>query len=435
MKRQIIWLSLLLISCHRIVPVWEGTASVFLGSVETKQPAVMQSRDGEWCVVFVSKTEPTQSEGVLLLTRAPELHGPWASPEPIAHLTLECRNPRMSQMKDGLIQIVFELGRLHGTLWQPDGLALIQSYDYGRRFSVPRPIALKELKAGIPAQGLVEISHDYWILPVLFDNENQTGAGLISTRDGGETWTFSLPSVFDLPLEALQLMWDPDSGLIACMQVQNRNQIYYTASRDTGQTWLEPFPVNIYGKDPILTRKKDGTLICFYDDPTPPGFSMMSSFDLGRTFEKEIHLYPPDSTGKPWISWVEPNQIALFYTAAEGIFVRSRFIEILNAPGGVTVSSDSMKVTVRWNSTPLAAYYQVFRSESLNDSVWTERSMIASVSATQYEDRQVQNSRIYAYVVSAIASCGPEVDLLTGEGPMSKTVKVDMRKYHLTGEP
>jgi hypothetical protein len=425
----------LLISCHRIVPVWEGTASVFLGSVEKQQPAVIQSADGEWFVVFTSITDPLQSEGVLLLTRAPELQGPWTSPQPIAHLTLECRNPRMSQMKDGLIQIVFELGRMQDTGWQSDGLALIQSYDYGRRFSVPRPIPLNEMKTGIPAQGLTEISHDYWILPVLFREENQPGAGLASTRDGGETWTFQVPSAFSMPVEVLQLMWDPDSGLMACMQIQDCDQIYYTASGDTGHSWLDPFPVDIYGNDPILTRKTDGTLICFYNDRTPPGFSMMSSFDQGRTYEQEIHLIPSDLKGKPWISWIEPNQIALFYTDVEGIFIRSRIIDTVKAPGGVSVSNDSVKVILRWNPDPLAAYYQIFRSESLNDSVWTEPFRIASVSAIQYEDRHVQNNRIYAYTVSAIAVYGPEVDGRMSEGSISKTVRVDMRKYHQTGEP
>ena len=65
----------LFIACHRIIPVWEGTAPVFRGSAETQQPAVIHTKDGEWCLVFTSETESPQSEGALLLTHATELQG------------------------------------------------------------------------------------------------------------------------------------------------------------------------------------------------------------------------------------------------------------------------------------------------------------------------------------------------------------------------
>ena len=435
MKRRILCVVSLFIACHRIIPVWEGTAPVFRGSAETQQPAVIHTKDGEWCLVFTSETESPQSEGALLLTHATELQGPWSFPDTIAQVTLQCRNPRMSQMKDGLILIVFELGTMHDGHWQPDGLALIRSYDYGRRFSVPRPVSPGGQRAGVPLQGLVEVSHDHWIFPVFSDNGKQMSTALGLTEDGGETWTFGFPSVFELPVEAMQLMWDSATGLIAFMQMKDRNQIYYTVSRDTGKTWLEPWPINIYGSHPILTRKRDGTLICFYNDRTPPGFSMMRSYDLGRTFESEIPLRLSSAPEAPWISFNEPDQVALFYTASGGIFVCTEFIETIKPPGGVSLSSDSTKVTVRWNSTPLAAYYRIFRSESMNDSVWTDRSVIASVSTTRYEDLHVKDDRVYEYAISAIASYGPEIDAGAGRGPVSKTVRIDMRKYGKTGEP
>ena len=435
MKGRIFWLVSLFIACHRIIPEWEGTAPVFQGSVELQQPAVIQTRDGEWCVVFASGTKSQQTEGVLLLTRATGLHGPWSSPDTIAQVTLLCRNPRMSQMKDGLIQIVFEMGHMQDGQWMSDRLALIRSYDYGRSFSVPRPVSSSGKTGGVPLQGLVEVSHDHWIFPVLFENEKQISTGLALTEDGGETWTFSFPSVFELPIETVQLIWNSASGLIALMQMKNRDQLYYSVSRDTGKTWLDSWPINIYGSHPTLTRKTDGTLVCFYKDKTPPGFSMMRSYDHGRTFEAETALRQTVTMEKPWISFIEPDKVAMFYTGSGGIFVHSQFIETLKSPGGVSLSGDSARVIIRWNSTPLAAYYRIFRSESKNDSVWTDRTVIASVPDTKYEDLHVRDDRIYAYSVSAIASYGPEIEARTGRGSMSKTVQIDMRKYRKTGEP
>jgi hypothetical protein len=391
----------------------------------------VQLKDGEWLVVFPSVTGSPEG-GSVMLTRAGQIQGPWSGPEPVVQMTTLCRNATITQMNSGLIQMVFETGIDSDEYWNRRGTVLVQSYDYGQKFTVPRIIQTPDSLNWGHAGPIVEYGENQSLLPVLFTSDSMTCPGILRSDDLGESWS----KIYPVTRESNVTQWHMsrwNHELLAVLELKNESMLFTASSSDTGKTWTALQRINIYGKSPVAVQTADGTVLCFYEDQTPPGISLMSSYDRGLTFENELSGIFPGLLQQPAVTQTDQGPLVLLGLTEQGIVARLQNLDKPAVPGSLSVTEDSSGVVLRWKPVKSAAYYHIYRSESLQDSVFGDKVRIASVNGNQFLDHSMDKDRSYAYEITAVAGFGPVLQNQRGESSPSDPV-LYMNTTEKTGE-
>ncbi|MBN2104968.1 exo-alpha-sialidase [bacterium] len=422
--RTLILLSLILLwtGCEKVRNwPWETrTITLHEGYTDLQTPGIVHTREGEWLVVFSAKTDTPNTEGLILLIRSDHLQGVWSKPDTIARTSNFCRNPKIAQMKSGMLWVQFEIGHIsRDHHWNELGNAYVQSYDYGQRFSIPRLIRVPESQSWESIQTLIESETGQWILPVLeIDSLEQKSPGFITSDDEGKTWS-SIKRIFTAEsgenIHDFSLVMLSDQTRLVLMEIEGEDQIYQIYSKDRGRNWTCPVPINIYGNRPCAVQSKSGAVYCWYRDQWPPGTSIMRSFDFGRTFEQKKRLDLPEKSSFPVIVEYKNEQMLMLYTNSRGIYARIYLSDKISAPSGLSASADSSSVTLRWNPVEQAGYYRIFRGLN-HDSLNSEIPFYDICTKTCYRDSMVQSDMIYTYQVTAIQGIGK---LFSGTGSES----------------
>ncbi len=427
MKNRLLALLILLtglIGCRRVIewPITDRVIPVYQGKIKPQTPAMAHLHEGEWLAVFTAQHDSMNVETSIMMTRAGGLPGPWSVPVPIARMAGICRDPGIIQLKSGLVLVHFNIGHYdEENVWQSAGAAVIVSYDYGNRFSVPKLIRVPGNSQWQTAGRLMEMNQNQWILPML-DGPGLNNPGLVMTKDAGETWsdihTVNTPFI----CTDWEVLKTRDSNLAALYTAGPEHLCMYTGSRDGGETWSVADPVNLFGIDPVLRQNLRGTVFAIYLDQTPSGLSMMASYDFGKTYENEQVLLASGYTAAPAVAVDEPDKLVLLYTAQDGLRLTVKSLPVTGIPRGISASADSGTVSLRWNPVAGAAYYRVYRSPGVSDSQRSNRVCIGSTAETFFTDSALKSGMSCVYELSAVTGSGRLVPGSGSEGELSRPI-------------
>ncbi|MFC1568667.1 exo-alpha-sialidase [bacterium] len=401
----------LVFACEKTVrwPWKSQNITVFSGPIEIQTPSVIQTQDGEWLAVFSSQTENSDVEGLILMIRSKQLQGPWSEPDTIAQTANLCQNPQMTQLKNGMIWVQFELGNItENNAWNRLGTAYTRSYDYGQRFSVPRMIYVPEVQSWHGVHAIIE-TFGLWLLPMLYENpDSYDKPGLIFSHDEGETWSkviSILPEDSKLKIINFSMEKVNDQKLLILMELNYKDLLIQSYSRNRGMNWTEPKFTNIYGSQPAILQSLTGTVYCLYQDDYPEGASLMRSFDFGRTFEQETNIKLPSQSSFPCMLELETNQMVFFYTTNQGIFAKTQSMDQFTRPTGFSASADSFGVTLRWNPVKQASYYRIYRCLGA-DSLRDDMRFYDITTESSYQDSLIKSNTTYSYQITAVQGIG-----------------------------
>jgi len=406
-----------LLACEKVGhwPWEKQTVTLHSGALDVQTPAVIQTHQGNWMAVFTSKTDSPDVEGLVLLTRAERLNGPWSEPDTVVRTANLCRYPKISQLKNGMVWLQVEIGRLgESNVWIPQGTVCTESYNHGRNFSVPRIIRIPGDIPWHAVSGMLEMD-DRWLIPVLYEEaESVKKPGVVFSVDLGATWSGILPILPDetkLAIRDFCITATQKQGVTVMMEQTDSEQLVMDFSRNRGMDWDSPKWTNVYGTHPEIHRSQTGTIYCIYQDDWPSGISMMRSYDFGHTFEQEKRLDLPEKSSFPEVLELGTNQLVLFYTEKTGLFAQIYTVDTAGIPGGLSASADSTSVILRWNPAGKPVYYRIYRKVG-TDSSDAEQPYDVSITPT-YMDTLVSPNSVYSYRISAVQGIGK---LFAGSG-------------------
>ncbi len=145
---------------------------------------------------------------------------------------------------------------------------------------------------------VVELPGGVLLLPLwgAYDRQGVWGAGLVKSRDGGETWG-DWRSIVREHGDETPIALLPDGRVLALIRgyTQDRERPFHVAhSADGGGTWTSPVRVDLNGTSPALHITSKGTLLAGYRS-TLPGANchVASSADGGLHWNFEFELALP----------------------------------------------------------------------------------------------------------------------------------------------
>ena len=438
------WLTCILISlsCTSVDKLELGKIRR-LNFIESKcplsQPDAIRLQSDDLMLVFRMNESPSSSDGKICVSRSKNQGGSWSEPDTIIQATMDCRMPKITQLKDGLILVITTLYRHQQG--EPAGCFVVRSFDRGLTFSVPRLVPLFGYD-GMAASGpIIELSDGYLLLPVYVYKTGQNSSVLVLvSTDRGENWETShvIVGTNDKGLHFRNpVLVQSSDGNIFCMMEAGREDgfLYYSVSRDNGKSWSPVQGSSIYGWNYDLSLNAEGTLICIYNDMSPEGISCSRSYDCGATWEQEISITDRlVGTMHPSLFQIRKNRMAVCTVENEKDLWTIRASVFLmgcpSKPRGFSASIQGKKtVHLRWNRVEGASYYLLYRGTTPEFVPKYGRSgnMIATPRFPKFYDTQVDSGSTYYYRVSAVCGRGKLIENTGNQGEISDLLTVTVQ--------
>lgn len=251
----------------------------------------------------------------------------------------------IAQLRNGLI---LEIPNNVHAMGQDEFYApLWKSSDEGRTFHGPydAPLMLpKGCVETVPAAGrtladirfyrsIVELANGELLASMygVFRGERKYRCFLVRSRDEGKTWLFVSTIAYDPEVgsegfcePAMVLL--PNNELLCVMRTGSGEALYACRSRDSGETWTNPFAIGVRGVDPDLLVLSNGVVACSYGRLKPRreiepssaldpriaaslGDAIIFSVDSGETWTHPTTIYEGASTGYTGIEEPRPNEL------------------------------------------------------------------------------------------------------------------------------
>ena len=343
----------------------------------------------------------------------------WSKPDTIVRSTLQCAFPTVAILRDGLILTAFGMyrnstGKQRGS---SAGLFIIQSYDNGRSFTVPRRIPVNGYTWIRPTDKILERNDGSLLLPLDAGvSLDQVQPVILISSDRGETWDREVKilnaNLITGKFNNAKLVFLSDGRLFCMLERRDGDGYLYTAySTDGGLTWSQPERSNImgYASDVIFDSKN--RLICAYCDAWPEGISTMNSFDYGKTWENEVQHIPGNNISRPVLFRYKNDIMGMACLSADSSrIIGHAFHSDINLEcSGFSGSCRNGQVNLRWNKAKQAAYYVIFRDNKNFDAIAMkvpDGNIIATATQPFYIDANVEKGQTYWYRVAAVAGCG-----------------------------
>ncbi len=411
-----------------------------LNFIESKcplsQPDAIRLQSDNLMLVFRINKNPSTSDGKICVSRSKNQGASWSKPDTIIQTTVDCRMPKITQLKDGLILV-------HTTLYrhkqkEPAGCFVVRSFDRGLTFSVPRLVPLFGFEGMAASGSIIELSDGYLLLPVYVYKTGQGSSILVLvSADRGENWETSHVIVGTndegLHFRNPVLVQSSDGNIFCMMETDQKDGfLYYSVSNDKGKFWSPVQRSSIYGWNHHLTLNSEGTLVCIYNDVSPEGISCSRSYDCGATWEQEMsitdRLVEPM---RPSLFQIRKNRMAVcsvenekdLWTIRASVFQMGR----PSKPRGFSASIQGKKaVHLRWNRVEGASYYLLYRGTTPEFVPEYGRSgnVIATPRFPKVYDTQVDSGRTYYYRVSAVCGRGKLIENTGNQGEISDLLTV-----------
>jgi len=438
-------------ACTRIDDLRYGeirSAVLYTSQRASSNPGAVRLKTGEITVVFREASETSSPDGCLLRITSENNGKTWSPPDTIASTAWDCRDPSITQLRDGLIYVNFHQSR-------PDprragipsiGCFTVRSFDNGKTFTSPRMVPLEGFRWTATSDAILELQDGTLLFPAYGSRDGDVSVAFtVISHNGGETWE-DVRVIAQDPEERLgylkpALIRLPDGRILCLLETDDPEGFLYTCmSEDGGETWSSLEKSGIVGKAPDLLITRKGMLLCVFQDFWPEGISCARSYDWGQTWEKEIALIAMKSADpSPCIVGLEDRLLAAYTrenpnehggaTDIGGTFFK---VDRPATPGGFMVSYQHGEgVHLRWNAEVQAAYYMIYRDtveafEPLPGYPFGGNGLASSV-VTWYTDVQVDTGRTYYYRVSAVAGTGKLLPGTGNESVLTDVVGVDIR--------
>jgi hypothetical protein len=184
---------------------------------------------------------------------------------------------------------------------------------------------------------VVELAGGALLLPLwgAYDRQGVWGAGLVKSRDGGETWGDWRPIVRDHGDET-PIVLLPDGRVLALIRGYSNSPerpFHVAHSSDGGDTWTAPVKVNLNGTSPSLHVTRKGTLLAGYRSTLKgANCQVASSADGGLTWKFELEFELPHGEwhlgGYPAFENLPDGRIfATFHNGSPGWYVAYNLLE------------------------------------------------------------------------------------------------------------
>jgi len=278
------------------------------GVVYDRGPALIAGnalcRNGDLLVAFNTGGDLSAGQQTRIV-RSRDLGRTWGEPE----ITFESVFNRggieagcsLTRLRSGRLLLPYADGfYLHPGSKNTDRHALLfcpVSDDDGKTWHSRKAQAYEGLEA-FAFGTVVELSDGALLLPLwgAYDRQGIWGAGIVKSRDGGETWSAWRPIVRDHGDETPILLL-PDGRVLALIRGYTRDPerpFHVAQSADQGETWSAPRKVNLNGTSPALHLTPKGRLLAGYRS-TLPGANchIAASADGGLTWKFELELGLP----------------------------------------------------------------------------------------------------------------------------------------------
>ncbi len=399
-------------------------------------PDFIRLKDGTLLVVFTEQKSDVPGSWILMCRSRSGVAG-WSKPGTVIESGWMCYNPVVTQLKDGLIIIVFNQSRLDYKTGKeiPEGIFIVQSFDNGKTFTAPRMIPAGEKSSLNVSGGIMESDNGDLLVGVYNPSGREKSyVGVIISVDRGETWDrmdiFSEDNKQGLFLINPSIIRIENGNLICLMQDRApQGFIYESISKDGGRTWSLPFRTCIEGSFPGITESSTGSLVAVFKDMWPDGITIVRSYNNGITWEDEETVKgATGSCSNPVIKSFDDKLYIAFSQRAGQQDSKSRIGIIIckdnlpKSPAGLSASVNKNKhIHLRWNEMGSADYYVVYRDTV--DAFDSEllKKKIATVSEPCYVDCSVKLGQSYFYAVTQVIGRGR---LISGTGMESRASKV-----------
>jgi len=413
----------------------EVTYSIMEGGTAIEAVDVIPLQSGKLMAVCEA---PFSAAGGGLLKmvseRSPRI---WSKPDTIVHSTLQCGFPAVSMLRDGLILITFGMYR-NNTENQRGfsaGLYLIQSFDNGRSFTVPRRITVEGFAWVRPTDNIIERKDGSLLLPLDAGSRyDQVQPVILVSSDRGETWdrmvTFVDSDQKNSGFRHAKLVFFPDKRLLCVLErKEGDGYLYTTHSKDGGLSWIAPERTNIMGYNHDVILDPGNRLICVFRDNWPEGISTMISYDYGKSWIDEVQRIETKNFGPVLFNYKDDftglASLSSDSTCIEGlVFYSCNDMTIRGFSG----SYRDGRIHLRWNEVEQASYYVIFRSSEAESDVIAMKipdgNIIATSTQPYFVDLDVEKGQTYWYRVAAVAGHGRPMPETGNLGEVTDDLKV-----------
>jgi hypothetical protein len=400
------------------------------------EPDAIRLQSDDLIMVFRMNENSGSLDGKILVSRSKNQGKSWSEPDTIIQSTMDCRMPRITQLKDGLILVLTTLYRHQKG--EPAGCFIVQSFDRGLSFTVPRLVPLLGLD-GIAASGsIIELSDGYLLMPVYGYKIGQGSSVMVLvSKDRGENWDASHVIIKENNQDSHfrnPVIVQTKNGEILCMMETGREDgfLYYSVSKDNGESWSPVQRSSIYGWNYDLAINSEGMLICIYCDTSPEGISCSRSYDCGASWEQETSITDRlVDTMRPSLFQIRKDRIAVCTAEYkdDAWSIRATVFPMSNPskPRGFSASTQGKRgVHLRWNWVNGASYYLLYRGTAPDFIPEYGRSgnRIATPHFPKFYDTEVDSGSTYYYRVSAVCGRGKLIENTGNQSEISDLLTV-----------
>jgi len=396
--------------------------------------AVCRLASGDW-LMLAGVSDPASADGVLFVLKSEDEGRSWSGADTAAVLSRPVTNLHASRLPDGGVIVLYSLLRSRRTGAAPQGCFLIRSYDHGRTFTTPQPVAAPGMDGLMPSGGICEGPAGEWIFPGSGRREGRVRPVLLLSDDLGNTWQVRTPDWPDSPSGeppghpafAVQ----EEGGLICLFETGGSGYLHVTRTADWGQNWTLPGETPLYGIGPRLLSTRHGTLAVVYRDLSPEGLTLRLSYDLGRSWEPEMPVVQiaPGGGADGLLALIETEDgVALLWTRENRPRITRVRIGPPPIPKGVAASVKGNAVSIRWNAVDHAAFYLVCRDTTPDFSLrlpeLPESNLIGMSVQNRFEDARIDSGLTVYYRVCGVRGSGPLIQNTGSIGELSDAVRV-----------
>ncbi|HEY9189191.1 MAG TPA: sialidase family protein [Bacteroidota bacterium] len=316
-------------------------------------PNIIQANNGDILVVFCRAEEHHTPTGEILLIKSTDKGKTWSKPEIIFNTPLDDRHPSIMKLLDGRI-VGFFGSSFHPTKLFEEDFVKIKAYTNEQLIKWAEYTKSEEYqKAKELAGSHLKISTDNgksWSDSIRSPETFRAGFELedgtiiiagysknniitIHKTNGKnkiwnwETDSIQFPNFKNLAFSEPTICKLSNGRIIMIVRTtainpynnqDHKNLLWETYSDDNGKTWVEPYPIPIWGFPAHILQLKDGRVLISYGYRRKPFGQRACISDDGITWKHENEIIirddgPNGDLGYPVSIEIEPNKILTVY--------------------------------------------------------------------------------------------------------------------------
>ncbi len=318
-------------------------------------PDMIRLADGRLLVGYRDSISHIAQDGRILVVESSDDGRTWSAPRVAVDTSIDDRDPKLTQLRDGTILMNFFRTDWTGYPSQNPatlvGTFVARSTDGGRSWSEPVQVGTamsgpSDVIVGAYYAGhaathgpIVELSNGDLLVP-LYGRLPEGGNGpatVVRSTDGGLTWPKSgeafIGHTTGLDYQEPNLSVLRDGTLLSIIRT-SRNIAYVSWSDDNGHTWSTPVDSGLPASSHHQLRLRNGAILFTYGDPSgkinagrPTLGRILKHPERGIGDEHELLVYDAAINGAPTFDQANPSSVAFsparFFTVTSDPYLKS----------------------------------------------------------------------------------------------------------------